>query len=192
MKEFTIYDNYDVYSDANTAEAKENLIFNMFEGEDKITTTDNYGIEVELTREQYEKTLSPTKIYNECDFMNELRFEYAMYELKFIDNKISTNIIALASIGKWNGRCNGYKEYKNLQDIIYSSCDYERIYIDRYKNLCKEESHHDGSNYIVYRMWKEGLTDKQKENFLKKQYNCKLSNQDISRYTKRIGDLFSF
>lgn len=191
-KEFVIYDNYDIYSDVKKQEAKENLICYEFEGKDKITVIDNYGVEVELTKEQYEKALTEEKIYNECDFMAQLWFEDAITELKFADKQITTKIIALANLGRWNGRCQGYKEYTNLQDIAYTSCDYERIYIDKYKNLCKEETHHDGSNYIVYRMWKEGLTETQKENFLEKQYNGTLSTKDISRYTKRIGDLFGF
>lgn len=189
-KEFVIYDNYDIYSDVNITGAKENLIYNMFEDKDTVIVTDNYGIEVELTQEQYEKTLTEEKIYDECAFMDELWFEDAILELKCIGKRIPTEIIALANLGRWNGRCKGYKEYNNLQDIAYTSCDYERIYVDRYKNLCKEETNHDGSNYIVYRMWKEGLTDTQKENFLTKQYNGTLTTKDISRYTKRLGDLF--
>jgi hypothetical protein len=189
-KGFVIYDNYDIYCDVNMTDAKENLIYRKFEDNDTITVTDNYGIEVELTVEKFEKTLKEEEIYDECDFINQLNFESAITELKFADKQITTGIIALANLGRWNGRCKGYKEYDNLQDIAYTSCDYERIYVDRYKNLCKKETHHDGNNYIVYRMWKECVTDKQKENFLEKQYNGTLTTKDISRYTKRIGDLF--
>lgn len=62
-KEFVIYDNYDIYSDVNMTDAKENLVYYKFEGNDTITVTvtDNYGIEVELTKEQFEKTLTLEK-----------------------------------------------------------------------------------------------------------------------------------
>lgn len=72
-------------------------------------------------------------------------------------------LIAIADLGRWNGRFSGYKEIKCLSDVMYTNCDYECIYIDGYGNLRKTESHHDGTNSILYRYWKDGVSDEQKK-----------------------------
>ena len=184
---YTIYDNYDVTSDENMKEARENLVNNMFLDSDEdvtITVMDNYGKEVKLTREEYSKSLADEEIYEECRFMNETWFEDEKAELKHVSEG---EVLAIADLGGWNGRCSGYKELKSLEEVMYSSCDYERLYVDSNGDLRKDESHHDGSNYILYRYWKEGLTEQQKKNFLNKIYNGECTQKDITRYTRKAG-----
>lgn len=63
---YTIYTNYDVTSDENMKEARENMVEDMFCNSDEdgtITVMDNYGKEVKLTREEYSKSLTDEKIY---------------------------------------------------------------------------------------------------------------------------------
>ena len=65
MKKYTIYSSYDMYSEENMKEARENIIDNMFfdaDEEGKITVTDNYGKEVTLTREEYSKIIKAERI----------------------------------------------------------------------------------------------------------------------------------
>ena len=184
---YTIYDDYDVTSDENMKEARENLVEDMFRdsGEDgTITVMDNYGEEVKLTREEYGKSLTDEKIYEECRFMNETWFKDAKAELKHVSEG---EVLAIADLGGWNGRCPGYRELESLEEVIYSSCDYERLYVDSNGDLRKDESHHDGSNSILYRYWKEGLTEQQKENFLNKICRGKCTQKDITRYTRKAG-----
>ena len=184
---YTIYDNYDMASDENMKEARENLVDNMFWDSDEdgtVTVKDNYGKEVKLTREEYSKSLADEKIYEECRFINEIWFEDEKSELKRVSEG---EVLAIADLGGWNGRCSGYKELKSLEEVIYSSCDYERLYVDSNGDLRKDESHHDGDNSILYRYWKEGLTEQQKENFLTKIYHGKCTRKDITRYTRKAG-----
>lgn len=186
-KEYTIFDSYDTCSEENMKEAKENMVDNMFFDADEdgtITVKDNYGKEVKLTREEYADSISEDSVYNECYFMEQTRFEYEQDELKQVSEG---PVLAIADLGLWNGRRCGYKELKSLEDIMYSSCDYERVYVDSNGDLRKEESHHDGSNSILYRYWKDGLTDMQRENFLDKLYNGKATQKDITRYTRKAG-----
>lgn len=49
--------------------------------------------------------------------------------------------------------------------------------------------HHDGTDYVLYRMWKEGLSTEQKDNFLDKIWRGKATMKDVSRYTRRLGDV---
>ena len=186
-KEYTIFDSYDTCSEENMKEAKENMVDNMFFDADEdgtVTVTDNYGKEVKLTREEYADSISEDSVYNECYFMEQTWFEDEQDELKRVSEG---PVIAIADLGRWNGRFSGYKEVKNLADVLYTECDYERVYVDSNGDLRKEESHHDGSNSILYRYWKEGLTDVQKDNFLDKIYDGKCTQKDITRYTRKAG-----
>ena len=184
---YTIYDNYDVTSDENMKEARENLAENMFCNSDEdgtVTITDNYGKEVKLTREEYGKSLTDEEIYEECRFIDATWFDDEKAELKRVSEGA---VLAIADLGGWNGRCSGYKELKSLEEVLYSSCDYERLYVDSNGDLRKDESHHDGDNSILYRYWKEGLTEQQKENFLSKIYRGECTRKDITRYTRKAG-----
>lgn len=124
------------------------------------------------------------------DLMYEINNEYLWDERDNLDIRLNEDIIAIADLGLWNGRRFGYKELNsnNISDCLYIDCDFATWYIDRYNNLCCTASHHDGTNYITYRVWKEGLSDTQKNNFLDKIYEGKATTKDITRYTKRIGD----
>ena len=74
-------------------------------------------------------------------------------------------IVAFASLGLWNGRRNGAKLVgTNVRDILYSNDDYVTWYCDPY-NVRAEMIHHDGTNYILYRVannkeYAEHLVDK--------------------------------
>lgn len=185
-KTYTIYDSYDVCSDENMKYAKEDLLERIFEGANTITITDEYGKEVEVTQEEYAKAkLTEEKIYDECYLMNELWFDDERANLSSVED--SGELIAIADVGRWNGRFSGYKKIKDLPDVLYSSCDYERVYVDSNGDLRKEESHHDGNNSILYRYFKDELTDEQKDNFLDKIYNGECTQKDITRYTRKAG-----
>lgn len=163
LKEYVIYDNYDVCSEENMEEEKRFLI------DDGIYTEEEITDEILMAR---------------CYDNDRLFFddEHAMLE----DNS-EGSLIAIADLGRWNGRFSGYKEVKNLADVLYTNCDYEKLYVDSNGDLRKEESHHDGSNSILYRYWKDGLTDEQKENFMSKIYNGECTQKDITRYTRKAG-----
>ncbi len=185
--EYIIYDSYDTYSKENKEGALESIIANCFTAEEDglMTVTDNYGKEVRITREEYKKTITEEDIYRECDFLQETYFNDELSELARVDE--GYGLIAIADVGRWNGRFSGYKELKQLCTVMYSSCDYERVYVDSNGDLRKDESHHDGSNSILYRYWKEGLTEEQKENFMNKIYNGECTQKDITRYTRKAG-----
>ena len=187
MTKHTIYSTYDMFSKENMEEARENILENVFfdcNEDGTITVTDNYNKEVKVTREEYSKTITEEKLYDECNFLNQTWFEDTQIELSNADRG---ELVAIADVGRWNGRCSGYKVIKSLPDVLYSSCDDEELYIDSNGDLHKSESHHDGSNSILYRYWKEGLSDTQKENFLDKIYNGSCSQKDITRYTRKAG-----
>lgn len=184
-KTYTIYTTYDAYSKENMEYAKENIIYNVFGEEDKTILTDNFGKEVEVTREEYLKTLSDDTIINECSELNRIWYDDAKSELKMADR--GESLIAIADLGFWNGRHSGYKEFKSLADCLSTNDDDLELYVDSNGDLRRYTSNHDASSYVLFRYWKEGLTDRQKENFIDKVYNGNYTKKDVTRYTCRAG-----
>lgn len=102
-------------------------------------------------------------------------------------------IIIIGSLGLWDGRRMGYKEVPSgrISDCLETDNDYVEWYVDGHKNFRATSCHHDGTNYYLYRVWKDGISDEQKDNFRDKLYYGKATPNDISRYTRRVGDYIS-
>ena len=100
-------------------------------------------------------------------------------------------ILCYADLGRWNGRVSGYREVNTLEKTLYAAvndCSYLKWYVDGNGNLRGEECHHDGTNYYLYRMWKPGLSEAQRDNLKYKIYCGEASEQDVFKYTVRLGD----
>jgi len=121
----------------------------------------------------------------------ELNDEYLYDERANLNIHVGEDIIAIADLGLWNGRRQGYKLLKsdNIRDCLSGTCgDYIKWYVDDLGDLCCDDSHHDGTNNYLYRSWKPGLSETAKENFLEKIYEGKATRADITRCTRRLGD----
>lgn len=109
-----------------------------------------------------------------------------------LDIELPRPIIAIADLGLWNGRFSGYKELNsnNIKDCLdgFSSCEYHEWYVDERKDLRCKAVHHDGTNYVLYRTYRDGVTDEQIEEFLDKIYDGNATEDDIEAITCRIGD----
>lgn len=71
-----------------------------------------------------------------------------------LNKDVNGVIIAFADLGLWYGRRQGYKIIgNNIADILHSSHDAE-WFGDTY-NIRGIEYHHDGTNYILYRVAKD-------------------------------------
>lgn len=110
--------------------------------------------------------------------------------LRVEDERINLNkkadglIIGIASLGLWNGRVSGYKIFDdNINSILFTDCDFVEWYGDG-KDIKSTMCHHDGTNYITYRIIKE---DKNIENLTRKLYNNdEVSDEMIEKYTKSL------
>lgn len=102
------------------------------------------------------------------------------YDEESLNLNINTDgdIITIADIDLWNGRCSGYKilDKNNLKEILYyGNEDYNHLYYDGF-NVYKKASHHDGTNHIMFR---EVRPDVDIEKLFDKIYN----NKPISKAT---------
>ena len=123
------------------------------------------------------------------ELMYQRNNEYIYDERCNLDIKLPRAIIVIGDIGRWNGRVIGYKEIEsgNIKDCLYSDCDYNTWYVDKNGDLRCEAIHHDGTNYYLYRTYKDGVSDEQIENFKYKIYTGKVTRADITRITRRLG-----
>ena len=115
----------------------------------------------------------------------ELNNQYLYDERDNLYIPLSNNVIALADLGLWNGRKSGYKILgKNVNCIFDISEDENHYYADG-RNIRAKCVHHDGTNYILYRKLKDGVTVEQIESLLLKNDYC-LTPQQISKYTESL------
>ena len=125
----------------------------------------------------------------ENDIQQEVYEDIDMFfedEMMNLNKKLPNNIIAIADIGRWNGRVQGYKILgNNLNEVVSSSigCDEKEVYCDAY-NVRATGYHHDGSNSVLFRELRE---DRNIDNFLEKIYNNEtISSSTLSYYTKSL------
>lgn len=119
------------------------------------------------------------RIYSEIDWSFD-------DEYRNLNIETENDIIAVASMGLWNGRRTGYKllNRRNLSEIM--SCgneDYNHLYYDGF-NVYKKAIHHDGTNYIMFR---EVRPDVNIEKLCDKIYNNEvISRATLNRYTRSL------
>lgn len=123
--------------------------------------------------------------------MCKINDEYFNDERMNLNCHVGEDIIAIADLGRWNGRFRGYKELNsdNLRDCleVLKDCEYNEWYVDREGEFRSTQSHHDGTHYICYRMWKQEATDEQREELLESLYNGRATQEDIDRLTEKLG-----
>lgn len=127
--------------------------------------------------EAYEMALNMNREYLDDERMN-------------LNVKTATEIVAIGDFGLWNGRVQGYKIIgNNVADCLYTECDYVKWYVDNRGDFRFVGHHHDGTNYTLYRVFKDNISETQKENFLDKLYYGKATRKDITRYTRKLREV---
>ena len=142
----------------------------------------------DFLQEEYPEVTDPDKQYELCCDMN---YAYLDDEKANLDMELPNPIICIADLGRWNGRSMGYKmiESGNISDCLYDpECDYCTWYVDRYNDLCFSGAHHDGTNHYLYRVYKDNVSQAQKDRLKEKIYNGTATRADIVRVTRRLGD----
>ena len=122
--------------------------------------------------------------------MYEINNDYLDDARANLNIQLSQSIIIIGDLGLWNGRAHGYKmiESGNIKDCLYSDCDMNEWYVDKFGDLRCTAVHHDGTNYYLYRAFKDGVTESQIEKLQEKLYEGTATSQDITRVTRRLGD----
>lgn len=123
-----------------------------------------------------------SRFYN---YVTDLNDNYLYDEKQNLNKLLDNHIVALAELGLWDGKKNGYKILgSNLNCIFNISEDENTWYADGW-NIRGEHGHHDGINYILYRKLKSSVSVNQFEEIMYKN-NYKLTSHQISLYTESL------
>lgn len=112
--------------------------------------------------DEYEKSFKENAPYNFAEDEEIPEYTWEMFgedieiwlddEKCNLDYNINGRIIALGNLGLWYGRRGGYKIVGNkLSDIFSVYEDYNEYYCDQ-DDCCAICAHHDGTNYITFRV----------------------------------------
>lgn len=126
--------------------------------------------------------------------MDEANAEYLEDEKMNLDIQLPRPIVVVATLGLWDGRrtavgTNG--GWRNLNHCLEIQCESTldaEFFVDDNGDFCSVERHHDGANCFTFRMWREGITDVQKELFTYRALRGILSKKDYDIFTERLGD----
>ena len=121
------------------------------------------------------------------EIMWDMNSEYLCDERINLNIQMPNEIIILGYLGLWDGRRKGWKVIKsgNIKDCLYSECDYNEWYVDRY-NMHWFGVHHDGTNHCICRAFRKDVTEEQKERFYDALHNGKCNDRMIRRYTESL------
>lgn len=134
----------------------------------------------------------PDDEYAIYQFMVETNSFYLDDERMNLNIEVSQPIVAIADLGLWNGRFSGYKELNshNIKDCLdtFDSCVYHEWYVDEHGDLRCKAVHHDGTNYVLYRTYRDNISDEQIEEFLDKIYKGNATEDDVNTVTRSLGN----
>lgn len=133
--------------------------------------------------------------FNGEEFDEDKKWDYAYQELEIeleaeqanLDIDVGNTIITIADLGLWDGTHHAYREEKsqNIADLLVREEEYCEWWCDAHDFRAKM-AHHDGTNYILYRRRKDGISDYQWDNFLYLLYEGKANREHISKYTTSL------
>ena len=126
------------------------------------------------------------------DIMVKSNAENLYDERANLNIQLSQPILVIADLGLWNGHHCAYKEIAsgNIRDCLFSGRDieYSTWYVDRLGDMRCDAVHHDGTNRLLYRTYKDSATEAQRDSLLSKIYAGTATRADINRVTRRLGD----
>ena len=128
------------------------------------------------------------------DKMHEINANYWDDERVNLDVALPRPIVVLVALGLWDGTkyaVGTNNDWRNLSfclEVQGSGILDEEFYVDENGDVCSVEKHHDGNNYFTFRMWREGITEVQKQLFAYRALRGQLSEKDLNIFTERLGD----
>ena len=127
------------------------------------------------------------------EVMYAANWDALQFEREELAHQYSQSILVIADLDLWNGRKMGYREIESgqLADCFEPGRDTLTIrwYLDRKGDLRCDDTHHDGTNHYLYRVWRDSASETQKDRLKEKICNGIATREDIARITKRVGDV---
>jgi len=158
--------------------------------EDKHIVWSDLNLDYEDWRTDLESEYPDMTEDERVGLMYETNNDYLSDERINLNIQLPRSIIVIADLGLWNGQFSGYKmiDSGNIRDCLYSDCDMNEWYVDKFGDLRCTAVHHDGRNQYLYRAIKATATDEQVYRLQSLIYDGKATRRDIIRITDRLGD----
>lgn len=153
----------------------------------------NHALDYEDWKDYLEEEYPELSENERISLMYEINGDRLDDERSNLNISLSQPILVIGDLGLWNGRRMAYKEIKsgNIRDCLYSDTDYSTWYVDKNGDFRCEAIQHDGTNHYLYRTYKDGVSDTQIERLKDKLYRGIATRSDISRITRRLGDIIA-
>lgn len=152
----------------------------------------NYALEYKDWKDDLEEQYPELSEDERVALMYELNSDYLDDERVNLNIQLPRPILVIGDLGLWNGRRMGYKEIDsgNIRDCLYSDRDIEwsTWYVDRLGDFRCDAIHHDGTNHLLYRAYKDGVSEEQIDRLKEKLYFGTATRADVTRLTRRLGD----
>lgn len=98
-----------------------------------------------------------------------------------------SDYIVIESFGLWYSRISDYRAFKAAKEIFsFNENEYCNDWFIENGDLKSSRIQYDSMKYHVYRIWKNGLSRRQKHNFIEKIMNGTYTKKDVSRYTVSV------
>lgn len=151
--------------------------------------------------DQIQHVIKPADVIKCCpdaahdeEIFDQIRNDMLSDKLDFIRkyaDEAEGKLVCVGIVNTWSGRFIGLKSIDTYDVGKCFESNENNAYItwgiDVYNNLVGILTHHDGTNYMLYRAYKPLLSDRQIDNFEMKVCNGKITNYDISVYTESLG-----
>lgn len=140
----------------------------------------------ELHPDFYEGRNPEEAAYEAAHEANEMYLEDERVNL---DIELKNPILVIADLGLWNGRKKGYKiiESGNIKDIFQSTVNgqSECKWYCNGLDIIGEETHHDGTNYYMYREIKD--MDNIEKFTTRVYYGDAIPRSTVNKYTRSLA-----
>lgn len=150
----------------------------------------NWHLDYEDQRDFYEEAYPELSEEERIQLMYESNADSLNDERANLDIQLEQPILVIADLGLWNGRRMAFKEIESgkISECLYDQADFCTWFVDQLGDLRCDALHHDGENYYLYRVRREGVSDEQIEGLKWKLHCHKATRADINRLTRRLGD----
>lgn len=152
----------------------------------------NYALDYADWKEGLEEEYPELTDEERYILMYEINGDYLDDERTNLNIQLSQPILVIADLGLWTGNHSAYQEIAsgNIRDCLFSGRDieYSTWYVDKQGDMRCDAVHHDGTNRLLYRTYKDSATEAQRDNLLSKIYAGTATRADINRVTRRLGD----
>ena len=145
----------------------------------------NLDVDYDLWEDDYKEWKEENEWVDKglCEWVDETLVNYLYDERCNLHKEVDGVIVCLADVGLWNGRVEGFKQFdSNIASILYSKYDLCKWYCGRW-NVRSVQEHHDGSNYLLYRV----AESKEKAEWIEEMFiRGKMDMKKFMRHTKSL------